>query len=151
MDEHEYSARVMQKKWFPVVDDLIGGWAISTVDKPESERTVTNGEDGVANFITEELARYVCGMHNRTLPRVLDVLVLEEAEDPTARFTFDSVPVGHLVPGSGRIIEKTPHAGVGWHITYEREWGMFAGEQWTNFRLGKDPVPVRLTSSGLQY
>lgn len=64
-------------------------------------------------------------------------------------FTWDAAPVGHVVPGSGEIIAKTPHV-AGWHVTFRRT-EVFPGEEWSRFCLGSDVVPVALTSRGLVY
>lgn len=64
-------------------------------------------------------------------------------------YTWNSVPVGHVVPGSGEIIVKTPHAG-GWHVKFKR-LEVFPGETWSRYHSGDDLVPVALTSKGLLY
>lgn len=50
--------------WYAVVDDCIGGWAISNVDKPTSEQYYRKGELELGSFLTEEMARYIVGLHN---------------------------------------------------------------------------------------
>lgn len=78
---------------------------------------------------------------------------LRRNETGTAGHTWDTVPLGHDVPGSGVIIEKRPHAPArGWHIVFRRTEPDFArGEEWITFHLGSDPVPIRLTEHGLEY
>lgn len=78
---------------------------------------------------------------------------LRRNETGTAGYTWDTVPIGHLVPGSGYVIEKQAHTPArGWHIRFRREegYGGFRVE-WTAFRSGSDPVPIRLTPRGLEY
>lgn len=65
-------------------------------------------------------------------------------------YTWNTAPIGHVVPGSGVIIRKSPHLG-GWHVTFRRDEGQFAGEEWTRYALGTERVPVALTSHGLVY
>lgn len=66
--------------------------------------------------------------------------------------TWDEVEIGHDVPGSGRIIAKEPHTPAkGWHITFRRTEGTFAGEEWSTFHLGSSYVPTGLGPRGLVY
>jgi hypothetical protein len=60
-DFFEYT---IEQKWYVVVDDLVGGWAISTVDKPLSEvdfrdRSVVI----VADTLSKEIAEYLVYLH----------------------------------------------------------------------------------------
>ena len=74
--------------------------------------------------------------------------------DPSSepRFTWETVPCGHAVPGSGTIVEKNRHTDQGWHITFRRdEEGFAKGQQWSTFHLGSDKVPTELTPTGLRY
>ncbi len=64
-------------------------------------------------------------------------------------YTWDSVPVGHVVPGSGEILSKLPHVG-GWHLRFRRV-DVFPGEEWSRYAHGADLVPVAITSHGLVY
>jgi hypothetical protein len=57
----------MSVKWFPVVDDTIGGAAVSTVDKPISAHDYRKGDFVVAHFISFAYADYLAGLHNRRL------------------------------------------------------------------------------------
>ena len=68
--------------------------------------------------------------------------------DPN-RHTWDTVPVGHDVPGSGTVIKKTAHGEFGWHITFHRT-NPFQ-EDWVRFYTGKEKVPTELTPTGLRY
>lgn len=55
-------------EWFPVVDDLVGGWAVATVDRPLSEIDPTNRRHAaVACFVDERHARHIAGLHNASL------------------------------------------------------------------------------------
>lgn len=63
-------------------------------------------------------------------------------------FTWETVPVGHYVPGSGEILRKAPHAS-GFHVTFQRKVPF--EERWTRYWHAKDSVPIALTSTGLMY
>lgn len=77
---------------------------------------------------------------------------LRRNETGTAGYTWDTVPVGHVVPGSGVIIDKRSHfPAAGWHVTFKRDEGAFSGEEWVCFHSGADAVPIRLTEHGLEY
>lgn len=54
-------------KWYAVRDDVTGGWAISTVDKPLSEHDPSKGDAVVGDFLDEPLARYIVAMHSYRL------------------------------------------------------------------------------------
>lgn len=51
-------------RWFAVVNDLIGGWAVSHVDKPLSQQDWEQGEGEIADFCTEAVARHIVDLHN---------------------------------------------------------------------------------------
>lgn len=50
---------VLQRKWFPQENDLIGGWCVMPVNEPPS-----GGCFSVADFISERTARYIAALHN---------------------------------------------------------------------------------------
>jgi hypothetical protein len=59
------SLRLQKVPWFVVQDDVIGGWAISNVDKPVSEIDTRDGSEFViTDFISKALADYIVGLHN---------------------------------------------------------------------------------------
>lgn len=66
-------------------------------------------------------------------------------EHPTP-WTWSTVPIGWLVPGSGIVVEKRPHVG-GFHVTFRRLRPF--DEHWAAYRSACEPVPVALTSGGL--
>lgn len=81
---------------------------------------------------------------------------IDEVVTYLTRHTWDTVPIGWDVPGSGVVIDKSKHvvgpSGQYWHITFERtEPGFAAGEKWTAGRLGPARVPTALTPHGLMY
>lgn len=53
--------------WYPVVDDTIGGAALSNVNKPVSGLDFRTGEVTVAHFMTLDHAEYIATLHNRQL------------------------------------------------------------------------------------
>lgn len=54
-------------KWFAVLDDTVGGWAIANVNKPVSAHDPSKGEFSIGDFLDEPLARYIVAMHNYRL------------------------------------------------------------------------------------
>lgn len=63
----ELTAR-LRVHWYPVVDDTIGGWAISNVDLPVSELDTRGGQHfTVGDFLSEDVARHICELHNGQL------------------------------------------------------------------------------------
>jgi hypothetical protein len=54
-------------RWYPVENDLIGGWSVMTVDKPPSQCDWSKGEIEVASFTGEAVARHIAELHNATL------------------------------------------------------------------------------------
>jgi hypothetical protein len=58
----------MIEKWYAIVNDMIGGWAVGTVDKSTSEYDNRPGStDGriIADFVNEEDAKEICRLHNQ--------------------------------------------------------------------------------------
>jgi len=53
--------------WYPVLDDTIGGYAISNVRLPVSEHDWTKGHMLIGSFLRESTARHICELHNATL------------------------------------------------------------------------------------
>jgi hypothetical protein len=53
--------------WYPVVNDLIGGWAISLWNKPMSQHNHNEGEGDIADFMMQDVAEYICNLHNKAL------------------------------------------------------------------------------------
>lgn len=50
--------------WYVVVDDLVGGWAITTADTPTSQINPWNGEFEVGVFMLKEAAEHIVKLHN---------------------------------------------------------------------------------------
>ncbi len=54
--------------WHPVVNDLVGGWALAAADPPLSEIDTRSRDVAVvAEFADEAVARYVARLHNTTI------------------------------------------------------------------------------------
>jgi predicted acetyltransferase len=63
---NEYFESVVEQEWFVVVDDLIGGFAISTVDKPLSEIDFADRSVFVvAEVLSKELGDYIVYLHEQ--------------------------------------------------------------------------------------
>lgn len=50
--------------WYVVENDLIGGWSISNVNKPESQQDPYEGEFEIATFVIKEVAEHMAEVHN---------------------------------------------------------------------------------------
>lgn len=50
--------------WYPVVDNLIGGWAISNVDMTTADLNPYEGKFELGSFMTEAQARHIADIHN---------------------------------------------------------------------------------------
>jgi len=50
--------------WYATADDTIGGWCVSTSNKPESQRDPYAGEFSAGNFMTKEVAEHIVRIHN---------------------------------------------------------------------------------------
>jgi poly-beta-hydroxyalkanoate depolymerase len=55
---------LMHSFWYPVVDDMIGGYAVCTVDKFTSELNHYEGEFEVASFMSLQCAKHIADLHN---------------------------------------------------------------------------------------
>jgi hypothetical protein len=58
---------VQMLRWYVVIDDLIGGHLIATVNKPASQIDPYAGEFEVATFIAQGMAQHVVDLHNTWL------------------------------------------------------------------------------------
>ena len=62
----EHTETMLDSEWFVVVDDLIGGWAVATVDKPLSEIDFRDpGVYVVAEMISKDVADYIVYLHEQ--------------------------------------------------------------------------------------
>jgi hypothetical protein len=58
----------LEQRWYVLVDDLVGGYAIANVDKKRvSALDWRQSEITIGEFFSEELATYVVKMHNLRL------------------------------------------------------------------------------------
>lgn len=62
-----YPEELLRQRWYVVIDDEVGGWAITNVDKPVSEVDLDADERVLADFVHEPIGRYVVDLHNRAL------------------------------------------------------------------------------------
>lgn len=58
------SPRWMRAKWYPVRNDLIGGWSIATVDKTSADIEPSRGEMEIGTFLARAAAEHICDLHN---------------------------------------------------------------------------------------
>lgn len=54
----------INKLWFAIPDDLIGGWAIMNCNKPPGQASFAAGEEQVAWGLCEEDAKHIVQIHN---------------------------------------------------------------------------------------
>jgi hypothetical protein len=54
----------LKKKWYVVPNDVIGGWSVTTVDKPVSALMPRAGEFEIVETISKETADHVVALHN---------------------------------------------------------------------------------------
>lgn len=80
----------LEQEWFVVVDDLVGGKAIGTADRPVSQ--YTPDETIIANFINEGFAGHMVMLHNVWLAERHEV---EKLDSPFHTYRLDN----------GRMIE----------------------------------------------
>lgn len=57
----------MNAPWFVVVNDVVGGWSIATIDFPLAEHPGPLGRTVVADAIEESTARHIVELHNAWL------------------------------------------------------------------------------------
>lgn len=86
-------------KWYVVVNDLVGGWGISNVDKPYSQHNFKSGDVMLGEFISKPLAEYVVALHNeaRFMPEMLELLE-QVLKSPTRFNGVRSEPFGSPEP-----------------------------------------------------
>ncbi len=58
------SEELMECRWYAVLNDLIGGYSVATVDKPDSMHNVYEGDFEVGTFMTREAAQHIADLHN---------------------------------------------------------------------------------------
>lgn len=56
---------LMECRWYAVSNDLIGGYSVSTADKPESQQNIFQGDFEVGTFMTLETAQHIADIHNK--------------------------------------------------------------------------------------
>lgn len=54
-------------RWYPVVDDTVGGYAISNVQISVSQQDWAQGHVLIGSFLRESTATHICQIHNATL------------------------------------------------------------------------------------
>ena len=70
--------------WFAKANDLIGGWCVGTCDEPPSE-CADFGSSNVADFVGEEVARYIAIFNPEFCLGLLDKLERYETVKQRAR------------------------------------------------------------------
>jgi poly-beta-hydroxyalkanoate depolymerase len=54
----------MECYWYAVPNDLIGGYTVANVNKPDSQHNVYEGDFEVGTFMTLEVAQHIADIHN---------------------------------------------------------------------------------------
>lgn len=66
MTQNEHTEAMLNAEWFVVLDDLIGGWAIATVDKPMSGINFRDRDVYVvAEMLSKDMAEYMVYLHEK--------------------------------------------------------------------------------------
>lgn len=76
-DRMAWPAKIMVTRWAAMPNDVIGGWCVMAGDIPPSRAR----EPEVADFVTQEAAEHIAGLHNKWLDAAGD-LTRTDAEDP---------------------------------------------------------------------
>jgi len=56
---------VLHTYWYPVVDNLIGGWSVANVDMATADLNPYEGKFELGSFMTEYEARHIAELHNQ--------------------------------------------------------------------------------------
>ena len=55
---------VLNCYWYPVIDNLIGGWAVSNVNMTTADLNPYEGQFELGSFLAEYEAKHIAGLHN---------------------------------------------------------------------------------------
>ena len=64
-------------RWYAVIDDTIGGWAISNVPEPVSELNPYTGKFELGSFMTADEAKHIVFVHNAWYDSVVAMSYIE--------------------------------------------------------------------------
>lgn len=56
---------IIECYWYPVKDNLIGGWSVCNVNMPTSDMNVYEGQFELGSFMTEYQAKHIADVHNK--------------------------------------------------------------------------------------
>ncbi len=62
--KYPHVRELLAQRWYVVVNDVVGGWSVSNVDKPISQQDPKNGEWEIADFVTRDEAEAIAAEHN---------------------------------------------------------------------------------------
>ena len=65
--KYPHVRELLEQRWYVVVNDVVGGWSVSNVDKPISQQDPKNGEWEIADFVDHEEAEAIVAEHNMRL------------------------------------------------------------------------------------
>lgn len=81
---------LLNVQWYPVVNDLIGGWAVASVDEPCSKLDYENGEHEIADFAVEQIAKHIANLHNEDLRRRGLLPAIDSINKSVGRITMET-------------------------------------------------------------
>lgn len=101
----------MSQRWYAVVNDEIGGYAVANVDKPVSAHDLEQGERAIGEFFSEQAAKHVAELHNRA------VSAYTEPQPPCDRPTCKTVSNEDREAARAVVASKLPKRGtVGMYV-----------------------------------
>lgn len=56
--------KIDEVRWFVVINDVVGGWSVSNVDKPLSEQDHSKGEFELFECWDKDSAQYIVALHH---------------------------------------------------------------------------------------
>lgn len=108
--------KVLHGRWYPVVNDLVGGWSVATTNKTVAELNLLLSEFDVADVWNEEIATQIAELHNAwldTQPVKTCVYCGSEYEVPggwkaVVEKTCDIEPPAQVVAWQTPVDERLP-------------------------------------------
>ena len=65
--KYPHLSELLAQRWYVVVNDVIGGWSVSNVDKPMSQQHPKHGEWEICDFVDKDAAEAIAAEHNMRL------------------------------------------------------------------------------------
>ncbi len=58
---------LLNQRWYANIENLVGGWCVTNVDKAASEIDYRIGDVLLADCVNEDIAQHIVELHNATL------------------------------------------------------------------------------------